>query len=80
MTDRFKIDVDSLTIGELEQVEELSGMPIAWLGDVNRPQSKLMRALVYVVKRRTDPTFTYEDAGNLKLETFNGSDPTDAVG
>lgn len=60
--------VNKLTIGDIAAVEELSGQGLAALGDENAPKGKLMAALVFVVKRKSDKNFTFNDAMNM---TFN---------
>lgn len=62
----------SLTLGEVAKIEDLSGQPIQSFGDDHAPMGKAMAAFAYVVKRRQDPTFTWEDALGLSLEEAQG--------
>lgn len=71
------MDVTQLTIGEMAKVEELSGSPIGHFGNDDKPQAKLLAALVYVLKRREDKTFKYDDALGMttdELSDFLGTD------
>ena len=89
MTDTTKstslvIDPNQLTLAELEEIEDLTGQSSGVLfGNKENMSVKTIRALVYIVKRRDDPTFTYEDAGSLaigELEVDVAPDPTAAAG
>ena len=66
----LELDVNRFTLAELEDLEEATGMSFVQLGE--RLQSgdypiKLLRALVWILRRRTDPGFTLEDARELSL-------------
>ena len=67
--DTFVIDVDDLTIDDIETIEEMTGMPIDKLGDPTMPKGKMLRALAFVKARRTDPTATPESVGKKKVRT-----------
>lgn len=73
-------DFDSLTLGEVATIEDLSGFAISSLSD-QTPQGKFLAALVMVVKRRTgEPTFTFNAALNVPMteaHTFLGLDTGD---
>ncbi len=59
------IDLDKLTLAEIEELEELTGKAIDVLFD--GPKGKLMRALFFVVTKRTDPTYTFEQTAGLTI-------------
>lgn len=61
------MNIKDLTIGEIAKVEELSGLSVSNMGDADAPKAKLMAAMAYVVKRREDPKFKFEDALNMKM-------------
>jgi len=63
----LNIDINSLTVGEIEAVEELSGSSIDQLFSANGRKGKALRAIAYITKRRENPDFTWEDAGNLRI-------------
>lgn len=57
-----KIELDTLTLGEVDTIEQLAGVGIATLG-VETPQGKFLAALYMVAKRRNgEPAFTFNDA------------------
>ena len=78
-TDHFNIDINDLTIGEVVEIEELTGLPLDALGQADKPQGKMLQALAFFSKRRDNPAFTWEMAGALKISTDSTPvDPSDA--
>ena len=75
------LNPDELTVGEIEDVEELCpGRSITDFGSDGIPQGRLMRAMLFVVVRRTQPDFTFEQARDLKLgEIVRVSDPEESA-
>ena len=63
----FKIDVNELTIGDIEELETLVGKPFGEIFADGNLSAKAMAAIVYVVKRRDEPGFTLDDARTMKL-------------
>lgn len=75
---------DRLTLGEIAKIEELSGASIAAIGDEETPKGKALAAVAFVVKRRTNPTFTWNEAMGLTLAEAFGvlgieEDPEEAA-
>ena len=72
----ISIDVNDLTLGEVEFFEEESGLTLNDLQDGSM-NSKAIIALVCVVERRKNPEYTMDDARKVKLSEFSvGADPT----
>jgi len=72
------MSLNTLTVGDIAEVEDKSGQPFAALGDSSAPKGKLMQAIAFVIKRKEDPKFTYEMAGKMNMEEINAlleSDP-----
>lgn len=61
------IDFDTLTLGEVAKVEEISRQSIGAIADEDKPKGRAMAALAYVIKRRTVPEFSFDQALNLQL-------------
>ena len=61
------IDVNTLTLGEIEEVETRARMGIGALQDPAAPKAKLLRALVFVLMRRNDPAVKWEDTSALTM-------------
>ena len=78
MSDTLDININDLTIAEVVLIEELTGLPFDAMGDASKPKGKMLQALAYISRRRTNPDFTWEDAGALKIDLANDeADPTD---
>lgn len=77
--ERLDINIQQLKIAEVEAVEDLTGIPFDRLSDPNGPKAKMLRAIAYIVKRRQDPDFTWEMAGELSVDIFTPEekDPKD---
>jgi hypothetical protein len=76
----IQIDINDLDLGELEEFENIAGVPASSLA--NGISAKAMTALVYVSMKRTDPTATVEQARKVKLSAvkFGGEpDPTEST-
>ena len=67
--DLFNIDISDLTIAEVVEIEDRTGLPLDALGSPDHPKGRMLQALAYIVKRREDPAFTWEQAGELKINT-----------
>ncbi len=77
-SEHFNIDVNDLTIGEIVEIEERTGLPLDALGQSDKPKGKMLQALAYISKRRDNPDFTWEMAGDLKISaTSEKVDPID---
>jgi hypothetical protein len=63
----LEFDVNDLTLGEIETIEEIVGHDV--LRELGRgtPGVKTLLAVVYVIKRRSDPDVTLDDVRGLKV-------------
>lgn len=68
----MNVDYNDLTLGEIELLEELTGKSLDEIVEVNTPKGRLMRALVYVFTKRTNPNFTFADTAKLTLDESVG--------
>lgn len=69
-------------MGEIDQIETISGQPFSKLGDEDAPKGRLFAALAFVATKRTNPAFTINEAEALTmadLGTILGSDVVDAA-
>jgi hypothetical protein len=55
------VNTNDLTAGEIEAVEESSGVSIAHYGQMDKAQGPISRAIGWVFRLRTDPDIVYED-------------------
>ena len=65
------MNVEDLTLGEVEEVENYAGLPLASLADDNAPKGKLMVALGWIMKRKSDPSFTLQQAKMMTSKDLN---------
>ncbi len=76
-TFELNVDINSLTIGEIEEIEELGDQPIDALFSATGKKGKALRAIAFVMKRRDNPDFTWEEAGDLRINlSSDEQDPT----
>ena len=59
------MDIESLTLGDIEDIENYAGLSFSDIGDDKPGVSKLRTALVWVLKRKIDAAFTIEDARKI---------------
>ena len=64
-------DFESLTLNEVEQIELITGSSIDQLMDAGQAKGKAMKAIIFIMKKRTDPNFTLEQAGALSMTEAN---------
>ena len=78
--DIFNVDVSDLTIAEVVEIEDRTGLPLDALGQADKPKGRMLQALAFIVKRRENPDYTWEEAGELKITpTSEKIDPTDGA-
>ncbi|MFJ7419779.1 hypothetical protein ACIQXD_14355 [Streptomyces uncialis] len=63
----LSLDIDSLSIDEIEIIEDIIDGPLDQLAKPGARKSKLLRAMAVVIKRRDDPSFSAKDAGKLRI-------------
>lgn len=64
--------MSKLTLGELAKVEQLAGVAITDIGEPGVPMVKVMAAVAYVWRKRTDPEWTFEATLGLTMDELNG--------
>lgn len=63
-----KFDFDSLTLEEVELIENLTNSSIDEAFDNGKPKGKALAAFVWVVQKRDNPTYKMEDAKKISLK------------
>lgn len=70
MSDTLTIDldalVDDLTLGEVEQIEAITGVPVSQILAKGGMTGTAVLAFAFVLRRRDDPRFTLEEARSLR--------------
>lgn len=70
----LRLDPQKLTLGELEEFEDIAGMTIDEAFYSGAPtRAKSLIALVFLTGRRQDPTFTLEDARAVDLSDLQSA-------
>ncbi|MDK6900538.1 hypothetical protein, partial [Streptococcus agalactiae] len=64
--------LDRLTMGELEQFEKISGLPMDEMGSPGTPKAGLLIALAYIAARRNGTGETLEDIRALPVSKVEG--------
>jgi hypothetical protein len=64
-------DFESLTLNEVEQIELITGASIDQLLDAGQAKGKAMKAIIFIMKKRIDPDFTLEQAGQISMSEAN---------
>jgi hypothetical protein len=87
------MNIDDMTLGDLEDLEEATGMAfsdiestLSQAGD-KMPPIKVVKAIIWILRRKTDPAYTLADTASVKLtelaemtDMISGTvDPTSAV-
>jgi hypothetical protein len=60
-------DMDDLTLNEVEEIEELGGTTFA---ELNFGSAKVMKAVAFVLMKRTTPELAIADVGRVKVIDF----------
>ena len=63
--------IEEITLAELAEIEKKANAPIAWLSDDDKPKAVLLQALNWVIQKRSNPNFTFEEAGKTALTEIN---------
>jgi hypothetical protein len=64
-------DFESLTLNEVEQIEMITGNSIDQLLDAGQAKGRAMKAIIFIMKKRIDPDFTLEQAGQISMTEAN---------
>jgi hypothetical protein len=77
--DVFEVNLQTLKVREIEEIEEIIGCGFDVAFAPGAPKGKVMRALAWVTRKRTDPEFTLEQAGEMVIKLAEAEpDPTTA--
>jgi hypothetical protein len=72
--------LEDITLAEMAEIEKKANAPIAWLSDDDKPKALLLQALNWVIQKRTNPNFTFDDAGKTPLLEINNLIEVDVEG
>jgi hypothetical protein len=72
-------DPEDLTLDEVTELEEHLGAGIDSMLSGDAPKGRALKAIVWIMLRRTNPEATLEDAGKVRLREL-GIELADAAG
>lgn len=72
-------EFSSMTLAELDEFEERAGVSVDMAFEPGVPRGKTFRACAWIERKRTDPDFTWEQAGELRMKE-KAKDETPAEG
>ena len=76
------INFENMTLGEIEEIENLIGRSIDEAFADGKPKGRTLRVLYYVAMRRENPSYKFEDTEKVSqaeaLSVLSGSDPKDS--
>lgn len=85
---KIRFDANNVTVGDMEDFEEITGKVLdevfagAETGKL-KLEAKTLKAVVFIAKRHEDPSFTLEQARDVKISEVEvvplGVDPTEAA-
>lgn len=61
-------DFESLTLEEVETIENLVGESIDEAFGTGKPKGKALKVFAWVINKRTNPSYTIEQASKLSLK------------
>ena len=76
--DALPVEGLKLTLDELEEIEDILDVPASQWEDAR--QGKMMKAMIYVLRKRTDPNATMEEIGKLYVTDIEAELAPFAVG
>lgn len=72
----IELDLESMTLGELEDMETLAGEAAFKNLLAGTTSARALLAVAVVIKRRTEPDFSMDDARNIKVMAFKQPEAT----
>lgn len=72
--DALTLDVEDLTIEEVETLEEITDQAVDELFAPGAKKGRTLRALAFIAARRDDPTVTLESVGSKRLILDSGDE------
>ena len=60
-------DFESLTLDEVETIENLIGESVDEAFKDGKPKGKALKSFIWIINKRSNPNFTMEDASKVSL-------------
>jgi hypothetical protein len=62
------ISFDELTLGEIEEIEMLTGSSLDSVYADGKPKGRAFRVIYWIMKRREDPKIKFEDTDKVTMQ------------
>jgi hypothetical protein len=62
----IKFNIDDLTLGELADMEDVTGLTLDKM-NLAKPSAKMLLAMLWVFEKRSNPKYTYTEARQVKV-------------
>jgi hypothetical protein len=62
------LNFDELTLGEIEEIEMLTGGSIESVYSDGKPKGRAMRVIYWITKRKQDPKLKFEDTDKVTMQ------------
>lgn len=76
-SDALTIDLEDLTIEEVEVLEEITDTALDELFAPGAKKGRVLRALAYIAARRDNPNVTLEEVGSKRLVIQDDAEDSD---
>lgn len=75
----MKVDINELTLDDLEEAEAALGEPVTQMLAGNAIPVRVLKVFAWVLGKKDNPELTLEEVGQVKVMSFvDEEDPTDA--
>jgi hypothetical protein len=75
------MNFDNLTLGDIEEIELLTGASLDVLFQSGEPKGRAMRAVYYITRKKKEPGYKFEDSANVTqreaVDYVQGNNPKD---
>jgi len=75
------MNFDNLTLGDIEEIELLTGASLDVLFQSGQPKGRAMRAVYFISRKKVEPSYKFEDSANVTqkeaMDYVQGNNPKD---
>lgn len=75
------MNFDNLTLGDIEEIELLTGASLDVLFQSGQPKGRAMRAVYFITRKKIEPDYKFEDSKNVTqkeaVDYVQGNNPKD---
>ena len=71
----LQFDLDDFDLGELCDIEDATGFRVTDLKPGESPPLKVIAGMIWIMRRRENPTYTFEQVRRLKMDELADTFP-----